>query len=413
MAFGTYASVIQGFKASAASPARTALSTLGVVIGVASVITTLALTDGLESFAREQAAANTDVQSITIASKTTVQRDGFSFPLGGYPTFTQADADELRTRLGSAGDVTMLAGGQTVVTTTHAHPHAASVSATLANYLVFGHRDVDVGRYFTAGEVARNAPVVVLSHLLAEQLSPTGDPSLMLDHVVRIHSRSFTVIGAMPSYIGERNFQVFVPLRAAAATTGATGPVLPSLMVHANTLESVHSVEDMAVDWLASRYRHWEQRVEITSSAERLQQAMSALAILKFVMGALAAVSLIVGGVGIMNVLLASVAERTREIGVRKALGARRRDILYQFLSESVIIAATGSALGTAIGLTVAFGLAAIARSVTPVTAIRAVVTGGTLATAVVSAALIGLSFGIIPALRAARLSPIDAMRHE
>jgi putative ABC transport system permease protein len=117
--------------------------------------------------------------------------------------------------------------------------------------------------------------------------------------------------------------------------------------------------------------------------------------------------------VGIMNVLLASVAERTREIGVRKALGARRRDVLYQFLAESVAIAGVGSGLGTVCGFGIAFGLAALVRTQIPGTSMRAAVTTGTLATAVLAAAAIGLTFGMFPALRAARLSPIDAIRHD
>src|ERR1019366_8324595 len=103
-------------------------------------------------------------------------------------------------------------------------------------------------------------------------------------------------------------------------------------------------------DWLATRYRNWSKLVTVTSAEARLQQAQSSMLILKLIMGALSGISLVVGGVGIMNVLLASVAERTREIGVRKALGARQRDILYQFLAESVAIAGIGTSIGTAIG---------------------------------------------------------------
>jgi len=131
------------------------------------------------------------------------------------------------------------------------------------------------------------------------------------------------------------------------------------------------------------------------------------------VFGAFASIALVVGGVGIMNVLLASVTERTREIGVRKALGARRRDILYQFLAESVAIASVGTGLGTAVGFSTAFAVAAIVRWRVPGAALHAAVTPATLLTAIVSAATIGLTFGTFPALRAARLSPIDAIRHE
>jgi putative ABC transport system permease protein len=132
----------------------------------------------------------------------------------------------------------------------------------------------------------------------------------------------------------------------------------------------------------------------------------------KLLMGAITGISLLVGGIGIMNVLLASVAERTREIGIRKAAGARRRDVLLQFLAESVAITGLGSVVGVLLGLGGAFGVTAImrARADAPV---YAAFSWGTVAVAVLAAVTVGVVFGIYPALRAARLSPIDAIRHE
>jgi putative ABC transport system permease protein len=123
-------------------------------------------------------------------------------------------------------------------------------------------------------------------------------------------------------------------------------------------------------------------------------------------------VSLLVGGIGIMNVLLASVAERTREIGIRKATGARDRDILVQFLGESVAITGAGATLGVLLGLAIAFGAAAVMRMRTEAP-VEAAVTPGTIIFAASASIVIGLAFGLYPALRAARLSPIDAIRHE
>lgn len=413
MASATHASIGQGLVAMTANPLRTVLSTLGIVIGVASVIATLALTDGLEEFLREQAAAQTDVQSISVASKTTVLRDGFSFPVGGYPVFGPEAAADLQRRLASAGEVTMIASGSATVASDHAAPHAASVTATLANYLAFGRKDVEAGRFFTDGEASRNAPIVVLSYLLAAELSPTGDPALMVGRVVRVRGRPLITVGVMQTFTGELGFQVFVPVRAAQMTFAPGARITPSLIVRARTIESVNDVRSDIEEWLASRYRNWDAHVSITLSAARLEQVLLGLLVLKFVMGAIAGISLVVGGIGIMNVLLASVAERTREIGVRKALGARRRDILFQFLAESVAIAGVGSGLGTTAGFILAFSLAALLRFKVPGTSMRAAITAGTLGTAVVSAAVIGLTFGMFPALRAARLSPIDAIRHD
>ncbi|MDQ3517221.1 MAG: FtsX-like permease family protein [Gemmatimonadota bacterium] len=132
----------------------------------------------------------------------------------------------------------------------------------------------------------------------------------------------------------------------------------------------------------------------------------------KLLMGAITGVSLVVGGIGIMNVLLAPVTERTREIGVRKATGARNKDVLAQFLAESVAIAGIGGILGTALGVAVAVAVAAFMRSQSGVP-IHAGFSVGTLAVAVAAPLVVGLVFGTYPALRASRLSPIEAIRHE
>ena len=413
MHIASRASIIQGLHVMAVNPLRTSLSTLGVVIGVASVIATLALGDGLERYVRAQLEALTDVQAITITSRTTENRGGFEYPVRGYPVFATPDAGELQRELGGSNTVTMSASGQAIVTSATGAPHAALVTASMANFLAFGGKDILAGRFFTDGEATRNAPVVVLSYKLAEELGPDGDPRTMVGREVRVHGRPVTTVGVMPSYVGERGFQVFIPLRAASMAFGGRAEITPSLLVHAPSLERVEGTKDAVIEWLATRYRDWPARVTVTTQVARLEQARTSMRLLKLILGALAGISLIVGGVGIMNVLLASVAERTREIGVRKALGARQRDILYQFLAESVAISSLGSGLGTSFGFLLAFGVAWLVRWAIPGAQLRAAVTFGTLMTAVVSAVVIGLTFGTFPALRAARLSPIDAIRHD
>jgi putative ABC transport system permease protein len=407
------ASIAQGVDALSVNPLRTALATLGVIMGIASVIATLALADGVDRYARDQIAAQTDVQSIVVSSRTHEIRDGFQFPNGTYPVFALRDAADLQHFLGANGDVTMAVGGSAVVSTPTAAAHASSVTATLASYLLFGMREVFAGRYFTEIEVSHNAPVVVLSYKLAAELSPDGKAETMLGRDVRVRGRSFTTVGIMPSYTGETGYQIFIPLRAAWAVLGLRGGLTPALFIRAPSIELVEATKQTVIDWLATRYHDWERQVSLVTPLARLEQVRGAMVIFKLVMGAFAGISLVVGGVGIMNVLLTSVTERTREIGVRKALGARRLDILFQFLAESVAIAGVGTGLGTLTGLLAAFTVAAIVRWQVPGAQLRAAVTPTTILIAVASAVSIGLLFGTFPALRAARLSPIDAIRHE
>jgi len=184
------------------------------------------------------------------------------------------------------------------------------------------------------------------------------------------------------------------------------------IVIVANKLEDLPSIQAATESWLGSRYKDWKKHAKIASYAEESARVRDNMVIFKILMAAITGVSLVVGGVGIMNVLLASVTERTREIGVRKATGARNKDLLAQFLSESVAIAGMGSVLGTFLGIGVASLVASIMRAKTQAQ-VHAGFSFSTLLVAILAPAIVGIAFGIYPALRAARLSPIDAIRHE
>jgi putative ABC transport system permease protein len=187
---------------------------------------------------------------------------------------------------------------------------------------------------------------------------------------------------------------------------------IPSLTVAADVVEEAGPLRQALEARLAARWPDWKERLQVSANDSRLRQVVQTMQVVRMVMGAITGISLLVGGIGIMNVLLAAVVERTREIGIRKAVGARRRDVLVQFLSESVAISGAGSLLGLVLGLSGAFAVAAVIRARTEAPLYAALTWSSALVSAL-AAVSVGLAFGCYPALRAARLSPIDAIRHE
>jgi putative ABC transport system permease protein len=276
------------------------------------------------------------------------------------------------------------------------------------------------GRLINDAELRSRERVIVLSHGLAGALAkadstPSASPTTLVGQTVQLESHPYRVVGVLAAEKGmEERLAAIVPFTVAGeATMSPADARHPTLLVRAPEVEGVDSVRARTERWLSARYGAWEGKVKVqTEAASRLKQVSQGIMIFKLAMGSFAAISLIVGGIGIMNVLLSSVLERTREIGVRKAIGARQRDILLQFLAESVAISGVGSVVGVVAGLAGAFGVTAVMRAKTEAI-IFAAFTWSTLLVATAIAIAIGLAFGTYPALRAARLSPIDAIRHE
>ena len=254
--------------------------------------------------------------------------------------------------------------------------------------------------------------MVVLSEGLAARL--LGMPAeSAVGMQIRLRERPRTVIGVRASPGNETAGSAYVPLEAVADALAPTPrPRAPELVLQAASVEAVPLVQREAERWLGERYGDWKRIARVAANQTRVAQASQAILVFKGFMGAITGISLLVGGIGIMNVLLASVTERTREIGIRKAIGARSGDVLVQFLSESVAISGLGSFLGAALGLGGAFGITALIRQQTEAR-VYAAFSWGTVAVSALAAVTVGVAFGMYPALRASRLSPIDAIRHE
>jgi len=415
MRFPVVAATRVGIDALRINPLRTALSTLGVIIGVAALVAVLSLGDGMERMARAEVERTTDVQTVSVTSKTTETVDGQTLPVRDYPVFTLADATAAHDEIGRTSGVSLSLGGRaTIESPQTGKRRSTGVTATLADADRFMRLTFTDGRYFSPIEAARNSPVVVLSNKLAEELAAGRAPSSMLGRTVRVNGSPREVIGILAPYKGEFTLNLYVPF--AAATTvlpPTTAPRTPTLLIKAPRIEDVELTKSRVEDWVAQRFGRWEGRIQVQTSTQRLAQATQGIFIFKLFMGAITGISLLVGGIGIMNVLLASVTERTREIGVRKAMGARRRDIMLQFLAESVAISGAGSLLGVAVGLFGAFAIVAAIRAQAQAVYLDATFSWSTVVSAALSAIVVGLTFGTYPARRAARLSPIDAIRHE
>ncbi|MEP6572751.1 MAG: ABC transporter permease [Gemmatimonadota bacterium] len=412
MRSATFSSIIVGFGALRANPLRTFLATLGIIVGAAALVAVLALGDGMARFGRQQLSQTTDVQAVVIQPILTRTIDGQEYPLDDYLVFSAADGlDARRSITDVEGSALNVSGSATLVGPT-GNVDTATVNATLPQADSVFRSGFARGHYFTEMQAESNAPVVVLSHALALRLGGAS-PENLVGQEVRVRERKRTVVGVLAGIEEETHGAAFIPLEGIADALEPTPrPRAPTLILKAASIEQVAAVQRGAEEWLEKRFGDWKRKARISTQARRLEQAAQAMMVFKLFMGAITGISLLVGGIGIMNVLLASVTERTRELGIRKAIGARQRDLLVQFLAESVAIAGAGSLIGVALGLVSAFALTGIIRANTQAQ-IYAGVSWGTVTVAALSAIIVGLGFGLYPALRAARLSPIEAIRHE
>jgi hypothetical protein len=295
------------------------------------------------------------------------------------------------------------------------HRATASLTLSTASLLDFAGLEMSAGRFFTRGEELHGAPVVVLGHRLAGELAGTHDPLWLVGRAIRLGGERREVVGVLAPPPGgdEPDLVAFAPLRGGEALLASAGPSpVPTLRLKAHSIEAVDTLRAAAVDWLAERFGRGVEKLDVVVGTERLANTRQAMLLTKLLLGLLVSLILAVGGIGIMNVLLAAIVERTREIGIRKAVGARRRDIQTQFLVESVTVTGVGSAIGFVLGVLIAHAGTAGFRYWSGA-AIYPVMHASTALLAMGAAVTVGLVFGTYPARRAAALSPVEAIARE
>ncbi|MFC4950899.1 ABC transporter permease [Pseudonocardia sp. GCM10023141] len=387
---------------------RSVLTTLGIVIGVAAVIVLVAFGNGLQS-------GFTDAFG-SLANQITVSSTQGAVPGGGTAKpLTNADIEALRnaSRAPDVDTVTPVVGGAALLQVTGGGQYRTSVTGTTAGYLDVTSRDLAVGRMFDEAQERTKAKVVVLGSRPVQELF-SGDAGAAIGKEIRIGRTPFRVIGVLVT-AGQGDDTVIMPLGAARSYLLGGSDKVDSLIVKATSTDSVPAALEQVTTILSARHgiRNPEDRdFNAQALQSQLDQFTQFLGFLTLFTGAVAGISLVVGSIGVANIMLVTVTERTREIGIRKAIGAKRRAILQQFLLESMFLSGLGGLMGIALGVGLSLTAAAVLPSLIPNFPPPAVSFGSVLLSFSISL-LIGLVAGGYPANRAARLRPIEALRYQ
>ncbi len=395
-----------------ANKLRAGLTMLGIIIGVMAVVAMLSIGRGAQSAITDQITSiGTNLLYVRAGA---TQSGGVRTAEGSSTTLTKEDGAALEGLpyiVGVAPQVESF--GQLVYLGNNTNSRVLGITP---EYLDVMNAKLASGEFVSASNVTANSAVVVLGSETATTLFDTADP---VGQSIRINGQTFRVIGVMEkkggSGIANTDTQVYVPLTTAMTRLARGGQFRGGNSVSVINIKITdYAMQDTVVqeisDVLRERHHVTTDDFNITSQQDILNTATQVTGTLTIFLGGIAAISLIVGGIGIMNIMLVSVTERTREIGIRKAVGARRWDILSQFLTEAMIQSLAGGIIGVLCGALIAQVISGMSIGSTTLTT---VVAPDSVILAVLFSAAVGLFFGSYPANRAAGLHPIDALRYE
>jgi len=399
----------EGWDAMLANRMRTMLTMLGMIFGVGAVIMMLAIGQGAQLIVNESIASMGSNLFIVLSGSTTA--GGLRQGSGSVPTLTLGDAQAIGELSEIASVAPSLPNNTQLIYA--ANNWSTQVTGTTPAYFDVREWRLSSGERFADSDVRSATRVALLGQTVVRNLFGDGNP---VGKMVRVKNSPFLVIGVLAakgqSLDGrDQDDTVFVPITTAQRQLfGNQFPgTVRLIMVKAKTAMVMAKAEQAITELLKARHRiHAGQEIDFTvrNLAAVAQAAASTTEAMSTMLGVIASVSLLVGGIGIMNIMLVSVTERTREIGIRMAIGARNRDILLQFLFEAVMISLAGSIIGIAMGIACAYYYSQLNDTVVVVTLSSALLAFGV-------AVAVGVFFGFYPARKAAGLKPIEALRYQ
>ncbi len=388
---------------------HTFLSVLGIVIGVAALVATFSLIDGLEKFAREQIANKTSVNAILVSTETdkyinnlSVRKD--TFQVLDYERFAQFRAKTpqiTRANLNTSFNREIRVAGKD-----------STIGAMIECIAEkpWGDTIIAQGQNFSATSFSNREPVAVVNGVLAKLVSGSDDQNQALGKTFSALGHELRIIGVSKSKNQEAPPIAFIPISLLSNADLHKSP--PTMVLGVAKTEEVPPLKTQVEAWIKAEYGEQQNDFSVQSQDYWIGQTAKGFLIFRIIMGMVIGISVVVGGVGVMNVLLISVNERTAEIGLRKAVGAKKGDIRRLFLAESITVSAFGSFIGLILGASFAMAAIPIIRFFADVP-FSAVLTWNTFFVICVVAVIIGVLFGTYPAVKAARLDPVEALRRE
>ncbi|TAK36016.1 MAG: FtsX-like permease family protein [Chloroflexota bacterium] len=412
---GPYQSLQIALRALAANKLRSALTMLGMIIGVSAVIALMSVGSGAQAMITAQVQSmGTNLLFVTPGSS---QANGVKGGAGTAATLTLEDAEAIADPTNVQG-ITAVApesgsGAQVVAGSQNTFVRVTGVTPEYQGVRNF---HVAQGDFISKQNVDGRSLVAVLGSTTALNLFGDSDP---IGQSIKLNRLSFRVIGVMETKgaqaMGNQDDIVFVPIttlqqRLQNQRTVTGGRSISSINVQVADEGAIDQVVSQIADLLRQRHKVAQDDFLVRSQADMLAAFDSITQTMTLLLGAIAGISLVVGGIGIMNIMLVSVTERTREIGIRKAVGAKRQDILVQFLIESIVVSVLGGGIGVLLGMTLSYLVSGIKLGGQ---SLPTAVTPDAIMMAFGVSAAVGLFFGIYPASRAASLNPIEALRYE